>query len=201
MQQAPFYQFLHKREPVCYYQMAALAVQFPYFLKLFVFCQSEAHFASPWQTQVYFLLGLNTCGSQMRETAPRESSGSHQLVDEVVLCFSSQVLEGLCVLNWRSKSTEEGKGRKELKVHPMEEYFLILLSALLLQAELVVSTSCVPLTSYCVGGGTCQVSRAPTVQRELPEAGPTQCASPYCWHVARGLAVRSRKIYSLPTLC
>lgn len=99
MQQAPFYHFLHKREPGCYYQMAVLAVQFPHFLKLFVFCQSGAHFASPWQTQVYFLLGLNICGSQMRETAPRESSGSHQLVDEVVLCFSSQVLEGLCVLN------------------------------------------------------------------------------------------------------
>lgn len=99
MQQVPFHQFLHKRELVCYYLMAVLEVQFPHFLKLFVFCQSGAHFASPWQTQVYFLLGLNTCGSQMKETAPRESSGSHQLVAEVVLCFSGQGLKGLCVLN------------------------------------------------------------------------------------------------------
>lgn len=131
--------------------MAVLAVQFPHFLKLFVFCQSGAHFASPWQTQVYFLLGLNTCRSQMKATAPRESSGSHQLVDEVVLCSSGQILKGLCALNWRSKSAEEGKWRKELKVHLTEEYFLTLLSALLPQAELGVSTSCVHLTSYCVG--------------------------------------------------
>lgn len=47
-------------ESMCYYQMVALAAPFPHFLKLFVFCQSGAHFASPWQAQMYFLLGLNT---------------------------------------------------------------------------------------------------------------------------------------------
>ena len=68
--------------------MAALATQFPHFLKLFVFYQSGAHFASPWQTQVYFLLGFHTCGSQMKGTAPWESFGFHQPVDEVVLHLS-----------------------------------------------------------------------------------------------------------------
>lgn len=73
--------------------MARLAVRFPHFLKLFVFCPSGVHFASPWQAQEPFLLGLNACGSQMKETAPREGLGSHQLIDEVVLCFSSPVLK------------------------------------------------------------------------------------------------------------
>lgn len=113
----PFYQFLQKREPVCYYQMAALAVQFPHFLKRFVFCQSEAHFASPWHTKGYFLLGLNICGSQIKEWAPRESFEFQQLVSEGVLCLSSQVLKRLCFLNWRRKRAEKGKWRKELKVH------------------------------------------------------------------------------------
>ena len=105
----PFYQFLHKHEPVCYYQMAVLAVQFSPFLRLFVFCQSGAHVASPWQTQVYFHLGLNIHGSQMKDAAPRESLGIHQLVNEVALCLCSQVLKELCFLNLRSKSAEKGK--------------------------------------------------------------------------------------------
>lgn len=128
--------------------MAVLAVQFPHFLKRFVFCQSEAHFASPWQTKGYFLLGLNICGSQIKEWAPRESFEFQQLVGEGVLCLSSQVLKRLCFLNWRRKSAEKGKWSKELKVHFIWGAFSILPSALLPQAELVVFTFYVHLISY-----------------------------------------------------
>ena len=88
--------------------MAALAVQFPQFLKIFVFCQSGTHFASPWQTQVYFLLGFHTCGSQMKGTARRESFGFHQSIDEVVLCLSVRFLRDCVSL------TEEVKVQKRI---------------------------------------------------------------------------------------
>lgn len=40
---------------------------------------------------MYFLLYLNTCGSQMKEMALRESFGFHQIIDEVdeVACASA----------------------------------------------------------------------------------------------------------------
>lgn len=87
-----FRPFRHKPEPICYHHTAACVVRFPHSLKHFVFCQSGAHFASPWQGQVYFLLGLNIFGSQMKETVPRESFRFHQIIREVVCAHAVKVL-------------------------------------------------------------------------------------------------------------
>lgn len=92
MQYAPSRPSRQKPEPVCYYHMAACVVRFPHSLKHFVFCQSGAHFASPWQGQVYFLLGLNIFGSQMKETVPRESFRFPQIIREGVCAHAIKVL-------------------------------------------------------------------------------------------------------------
>lgn len=92
MQYAPSRPSRHKPEPVCYYHTAACVVRFPHSLKHFVFCQSGAHFASPWQGQVYFLLGLNIFGSQMRETVPREGFRFPQIIREGVCAHAVKVL-------------------------------------------------------------------------------------------------------------
>ena len=126
----PFYQFLHKHEPVCSSQTAALATQFPHFLKLFVFYQSGAHFASPWQTQVYFLLGFHTCGSQMKGTAPWESFGFHQPVDEVVLHLSVRFSRNCISLIEEVKVQKRVSEEKHSRFASFEKYFGIHLSSL-----------------------------------------------------------------------
>lgn len=122
---APSYQFLHKHEPVCSSQTAALAAQFPHFLKLFVFYQSGAHFASPWQTRVYFLLGFHTCGSQMKGTAPQESFEFHQPVDEVILHLSVRFLRDFISLIEEVKVQKRRSEKKSSSFASFEKYFWI----------------------------------------------------------------------------
>lgn len=88
---------------------AGCTISSAFFKSFFVFCQSGAHFASPWQTQVYFLLGSNTCGSQMKETAPRESLGFQQPVDEAALCLSPRFLRDRVSLLEEVKVQKEGR--------------------------------------------------------------------------------------------
>lgn len=133
---------------------------------------------------MYFLLGLNTWGtSQMKETVPGESWRFHRLIDEIVLCLSSQVLKWLCSLSRRSKSVEEGKWKKELRVPFIWRLFS--------ESSLCSSPSdwfggfhipCAADTLLC-GVGFTRYVKSPPAWYGLPQAGPRECLSLYFWHI------------------
>lgn len=74
----------------------------------------------------------------MKETSPRERFGFYQLIDEVVLCLSSQVLKEFCSLIEGVKVQKRVSEEKSGRFTSFREYCLILPSALLPQAELAV---------------------------------------------------------------
>lgn len=105
-------------------------LQFPHFLKLFVFYKSGVHFASPWQTQVYFLLGFHTCRSQMKGTALWESFRFHQPADEVVLHLSVRFSRDCISLIEEVKVQKRVSEEKPSRFASSEKYFGIHLSSL-----------------------------------------------------------------------
>lgn len=121
--------------------------------KAFCVLPGRSTYCKSLANTVYFHLGLNICGSQMKETSPRESFGFYQLIDEVVYASPVRFWRSCVPLIEGVKVQKRVSEEKSRRFTSFREYCLILPSVLLHQSELAVSTSHVHLIPYWVKVG------------------------------------------------